>query len=142
MSEKQIINLESIIKFYFSFYNQLERLWYDSEHKTFDREAIKVEFFRIKESESNINGLVNETIKSRPKKLVRKPDYIVSNISTFHLNHLTMTKKSIGGNPPKVKFPVAVPKNNPVSNPLIAGQNSRPKFIAPPSPPPMPQDKD
>ena len=72
MSESQIIKLDTISKFYFEFYNKLERLWYDSEDKSISPDQIKVEFFKIKDSESEINGITDEIIKSRPKKLVKK----------------------------------------------------------------------
>jgi hypothetical protein len=72
MSDRQIINLDRISSFYFSYYNNLERLWYDSEDDSIDSSIVKAEFFKIKNTESEINSLVNETLKSKPKKLVNK----------------------------------------------------------------------
>jgi hypothetical protein len=72
MTEKQIINLDTISKFYFNYYNNLEKLWYDNEDEQIDNQTLKSEFFKIKNSESEINSLVNETIRTKPKKLVKK----------------------------------------------------------------------
>lgn len=70
MNDKQISNLDNINKFYFNYYNKLERLWYDLEHNTLDNESCKNFFFEIKQSEDGINQIVNETIRSKPKKLI------------------------------------------------------------------------
>lgn len=70
MSDKQISNLDSISAFYFNYYNKLERLWFDLEHNTLDNETCKNCFFEIKHSEDKINQIVNETIRSKPKKLI------------------------------------------------------------------------
>lgn len=72
MTEKQIINLDTISKFYFNYYNNLEKLWYDNEDEQIDNQTLKTEFFKIKNSESEINSMVNETIRTKPKKLVKK----------------------------------------------------------------------
>ncbi len=72
MSDKQIINLETISTFYFNYYNNLEKLWYDNEDELIDSKTLKTEFFKIKNSESEINSLVNETIRTKPKKLIKK----------------------------------------------------------------------
>lgn len=70
MNDKQITNLDNINGFYFNYYNKLERLWFDLEHNTLDNEACKNCFFEIKQSEDSVNQLVNETIRTKPKKLV------------------------------------------------------------------------
>jgi hypothetical protein len=70
MNDKQIANLDNINAFYFNYYNKLERLWYDLEHNTLDNEACKNRFFEIKQSEDSINQLVNETIRTKPQRLV------------------------------------------------------------------------
>jgi len=70
MNDKQITNLDNISGFYFNYYNKLERLWYDLEHNTLDNESCKNSFFEIKHSEDGINQIINETIRSKPKKLV------------------------------------------------------------------------
>ncbi len=70
MNEKQIGNLDNISKFYFNYYNKLEKLWYDSEHETINFEKTKKLFFIIKASEEEINQIVNETLKSKPKDLI------------------------------------------------------------------------
>ena len=70
MNDKQITNLDNINSFYFNYYNKLERLWFDLEHNTLDNETCKNCFFEIKQSEESINQLVNETIRTKPKKLI------------------------------------------------------------------------
>lgn len=70
MTDKQILNLDNINKFYINYYNKLERLWYDFEHSTNNLDITKNSFFAIKETESEINTLVNETIRTKPQKLV------------------------------------------------------------------------
>jgi len=72
MTEKQISNIDIIGSFYTDYYNKLERLWFDIEHGSLKNEAIKGKFFKLKETESKINNLVNETIKTKPKRLVNK----------------------------------------------------------------------
>ncbi len=72
MNDKQISNLDSISNFYFIYYNKLERLWYDLEHKTINNEIGKDLFFEIKHSEDEINQTINETLKSKPKNLVNQ----------------------------------------------------------------------
>jgi hypothetical protein len=72
MTDNQIINLDSISKFYFNYYNALEKLWYINEDNLIDKKNLQKEFFKIKNSESQINSLVDETIRNKPKKLVKK----------------------------------------------------------------------
>ena len=72
-SKKDFESFELIkFGFYFNYYNKLERLWYDLEHNTLDNETCKNYFFDIKQSEDEINQIVNETIRSKPKKIVDK----------------------------------------------------------------------
>ncbi len=70
MNEKQLLNLDHIYKFYFDYYNKLERLWFDLEHDTVDEQGCKDIFFEIKNQEADINQIVNETIRTKPKRLV------------------------------------------------------------------------
>lgn len=72
MNDKQIINLDTISKFYFNYYNALEKLWYINEDNLIDNKKLQKEFFKIKDTESQINSLVDETIRNKPKKLVKK----------------------------------------------------------------------
>lgn len=72
MTDKQLSNLDSIHKFYIDYYNKLERLWYDFEHDTLDIETVKNRFFEIKQLETDINQTINDTIRTKPKKLVNK----------------------------------------------------------------------
>lgn len=72
MSDKQIQNLDSIYKFYFDYYNKLERLWFDFEHGAIDSETAKAQFFEIKDSEGSINAIVNETVRTKPNSLIKR----------------------------------------------------------------------
>ena len=71
-TEKQISNIDTITNFYFCYYNKLERLWFDNEHKSLDKEAVKAKFFEIKETESEVTSLVNESLRTKPKRLISK----------------------------------------------------------------------
>ena len=90
MNDKQIINLESINKFYFEYYNKLEKLWYDIEQKSIDLGAAKEIFFEIKHSEAEVNTLVNETIRTKPKSLVKKAN--IYSTQYFKLSFKTATQ--------------------------------------------------
>ncbi len=89
MTDKQLSNIESIYKFYFDYYNRLERLWYDVEQGTLDNETIKSRFFEIKGLEVDINETINETIRTKPKKLIQKAtnfsnEYFKLSFNTYH----------------------------------------------------------
>jgi hypothetical protein len=71
MTEKQISNIDAICKFYINYYNELERLWFDNEQKSQDTEAVKSRFFEIKQSESELTSLISETIRTKPKRLIK-----------------------------------------------------------------------
>jgi hypothetical protein len=79
MTERQISNLDSIGNFYANYYNKLERLWYDNEHGSIDTEMLKTKFFKIKATEASMTTLVNETIRTKPKRLVAKTDQFTRN---------------------------------------------------------------
>lgn len=79
MTERQISNLDTICNFYTNYYNKLERLWYDNEHGTIDTEMLKTKLFKIKATEGTMTILVNETIRTKPKRLVAKADQFTRN---------------------------------------------------------------
>jgi len=79
MTDKQISNLDNISNFYFSYYNKLERLWYDNDHGSINNETLKKRFFLIKETESSIAILVNDTMRTKPTYLIKKADLLTRN---------------------------------------------------------------
>ncbi len=72
MSEKQITILDQIHTFYFNYYNQLERLWYEYEDNRINNNTATNKFFELKEKEIEINIKVSDTIRIKPKKLIKK----------------------------------------------------------------------
>jgi hypothetical protein len=72
MSDNQISNLDKISNFYSNYFNKLEELWYDSEHGIKEQESIKMEFYKIKETELEFNNIINETVRNKPKKILEK----------------------------------------------------------------------
>lgn len=72
MSEKQISNLDTIQKFYADYYNRLEKLWFDLEKDVKDELQGSDIFFEIKQTELEINPLINEVIRTKPQKIVKK----------------------------------------------------------------------
>tara|TARA_B110001469_G_scaffold122158_1_gene132466 strand:- start:409 stop:909 length:501 start_codon:yes stop_codon:yes gene_type:complete len=75
MSDEQLKKLDDIHNFYTEYFNKIEKLWYDFESdRITEGQAAKL-FFKIKKTETNINPIIIiiiETIKSKPKKIVKK----------------------------------------------------------------------
>ncbi|WP_067151369.1 hypothetical protein [Pseudotamlana agarivorans] len=72
MNEKQLKNLDDIHKFYTEYYNKIEKLWYDFESNRVTEEQATNIFFKLKKLETNINPIIAETIRSKPKRIVKK----------------------------------------------------------------------
>ncbi|WP_299896705.1 hypothetical protein [uncultured Aquimarina sp.] len=72
MNEKQLKNLDDIHRFYSDYYNKIEKLWYDFESDRITEEEATNIFFTLKSLETEINPIVSETIKSKPKKIIQK----------------------------------------------------------------------
>lgn len=72
MNEKQIKNLDDIHKFYVGYYNKLEKLWFDSESNRINEIQATKSFFRIKKTETDINLIIAETIRRKPKTILKK----------------------------------------------------------------------
>jgi hypothetical protein len=88
MSEMQIINVSDIGQFYNNYYNKIERIWYDLEDGNIDSIKVKKELYKLKDEELAINPLINENIKSVPKRIVKKATiytdiYIKVNFNTI-----------------------------------------------------------
>lgn len=72
MSDKQLIILDQIHIFYCNYYNQLEKLWYEYEDKRINDSDATTEFFKIKNSETEIGIKVSDCIRRKPGYLVNK----------------------------------------------------------------------
>ncbi len=72
MSDKQLKNLDDIQRFYADYYNQLEQLWFDFETSRLTEEQATKRFFEYKKSETDINPIISETIRNKPKRIVDK----------------------------------------------------------------------
>lgn len=72
MGDKQIANLDTIQKFYTEYYNKLEKLWFDNEKTSLPDQEVSDIFFTIRNTENEINVTINETLRTKPKSLVRK----------------------------------------------------------------------
>ena len=76
MSEKQICNLDKIHRFYSDYLNKLEMLWYDLENEVVDDLTAKTRFFELKNTEiSLIDSTIDDTLRSKPKKLRQKAEH-------------------------------------------------------------------
>lgn len=72
MSESQIKDLDEIQRFYAGYYNKLEKLWYDFEANRLKEQDVTQIFFEIKQTEKDIDSKVAETIRSKPKHILKK----------------------------------------------------------------------
>lgn len=72
MHEKQIKNLDDIHRFYSEFYNDIEKLWYDFEAERISEEQATNIFFDLKKREMEINPIIADTIRNKPKRIVSK----------------------------------------------------------------------
>lgn len=73
-SEKEINDIDIVRDFYVDYFNKLEFLFLDFfNYKIEDDEAQKI-FYEIKNSERNINTLIDKYVKSQDKKLKIKAD--------------------------------------------------------------------
>lgn len=72
MNEKQLKNLDDIQKFYSDYFNHLEKLWFDFETDRLNEEQATKAFFKIKKLETNINPIIAETIRSKPRLVIKK----------------------------------------------------------------------
>ena len=72
MNEKQLKNLDDIHRFYADYYNRIEKLWYDFDSNRITEEQATNAFFKLKKLETDINPIIAETIRSKPKRIVKK----------------------------------------------------------------------
>ncbi len=71
-SDKQIEKLDKIADFYFGFHLKTERIWFDFDNNTIDESQMLTLLHELKETEREINQIVNEVHKKQNKKLAKK----------------------------------------------------------------------
>ncbi len=71
-SDKQIEKLDKVADFYFDFYLQLEKLWFDHEAGRITELEMQTQFHSLKQTEREINRVVNEVHKKPNKKVATK----------------------------------------------------------------------
>ena len=71
-NEKQLNNLDKIHKFYTKYNNRIEELWYEFYSGRIDEKEATNKFFEIKNTESDINPLIAETIRRKPNRIEKK----------------------------------------------------------------------
>ncbi len=72
MNEKQLKNLDDIHRFYADYYNRIEKLWYDFDSDRITDEQATKAFFKLKKLETDINPIIAQTIRSKPKGIIKK----------------------------------------------------------------------
>lgn len=68
-SEKQIEKLDKVSDFYYDFYLRLEKIWFDFEKGNIDEAKMMELFHGLKQTEREINRILNEIHKSPNKKI-------------------------------------------------------------------------
>lgn len=72
MNEKQLKSLDDIHRFYVDYYNKIEELWFDFESDRITENQASKTFFELKKLETDINPIIAETIRSKPKRILEK----------------------------------------------------------------------
>lgn len=73
-SDKQIDKLDNVADFYFDYFNKLEQIWLDHyNYRTTDEETQTL-FYCLKDSEREINKVINEIVKSNNKNIQKRAD--------------------------------------------------------------------
>ncbi|MCP9769968.1 hypothetical protein EGI22_18850 [Lacihabitans sp. LS3-19] len=84
--EDKISKLIAIQNFYSEYYNKLERLFYNYYNNKITEFESAEKFYEIKDSESEINQTVNETIIEHPKKITEQSEREMQNYLTNLFN--------------------------------------------------------
>lgn len=82
-SEKQIEKLDKVFDFYYDFYLKLEKIWFDNENGIINDELMLERLHDLKQTEREINRVVNEIHKSPNKKTLKISK---SECDTFFIN--------------------------------------------------------
>jgi len=87
-SEKSISSLHEIQEFYVNQFEELDKLWFDVDHKDgITEEQIFERLIIISEREKSINKKVNSTILYNPPKLVQKSRILADKFFNQNYNH-------------------------------------------------------
>lgn len=70
-SDKQIEKLDKVSDFYYDFYLKLEKIWFDYESNRLNEVEVLEQFQTLKQTEREINRIVNEIHKSPNKKFTK-----------------------------------------------------------------------
>lgn len=81
-SEKGIDKLDQVTDFYFDYYNKMEQLWLNHYHYRLTDEEAQDEFYRLKDTERDINKTVNEIVKATNKIIYKRADQETRNYLT------------------------------------------------------------
>ena len=60
--------------FYFDYFNKLEQLWFDFTKSRITEKELQTKFYKLKDTESEINKIVNEIVKRTNKKIKKKTE--------------------------------------------------------------------
>lgn len=71
-SDKQIEKLDKVSDFYYDFYLKLEKIWFDFENDRISDIELLAQFQQLKQTEREINRIVNEIHKSPNKTIAKK----------------------------------------------------------------------
>jgi hypothetical protein len=74
-SDKQIEKLDFITDFYFVYYNNIEKLWYDYNNNRISEEIAQEKYYEIKGTEKDVNKVIKEIIKSVNNTIRKKADF-------------------------------------------------------------------
>jgi hypothetical protein len=72
MTDKLLNDLDRINVFCADKYNQLERLWFDFDASRIDETEASNRFYKILETGKDLTSIIDETIRQKPKLLVKK----------------------------------------------------------------------
>jgi len=63
-----------VTDFYFDYFNKLEQLWFDFTKSRITEKELQTKFYKLKDTESEINKIVNEIVKRTNKKIKKKTE--------------------------------------------------------------------
>ena len=72
MSEKELAVLDKIQIDFSSYYNDVEKFWFDFDANKIPEEEVSMRFFNLIEENITINKKLNEISLKKPKLLIKK----------------------------------------------------------------------
>lgn len=73
-SDKQIEKLDYVSDFYFEYYNNIEKLWYDYDKERISDEVAQDRYYTLKATEKDVNKVLKEIVKSVNKAIKNRAD--------------------------------------------------------------------